>query len=84
MLSGGLTTTFADADLVVSVTEVAVTVTVRLDVTEAGVLYVAVVLVVLVKLPQALPEHAAPETAHVTPWFWLSLVTVAVMASVCP
>ena len=37
-LSGGFTTTFTAADFVVSVTELAVTVTVRLEVTEAGVL----------------------------------------------
>jgi hypothetical protein len=45
---------------------------------------VAAVLLVLVKVPQALPEQAAPASAQVTPWFWLSLDTVAVKASVCP
>jgi hypothetical protein len=38
MLGAGLTTTVPVADLVVSAAEVAVTVTVRLDVTEDGVL----------------------------------------------
>jgi hypothetical protein len=38
MAGGGLTTTVAAADFVLSVTEVAVTVTVKLDVTAAGVL----------------------------------------------
>ena len=41
-------------------------------------------LLVLVKAPQALPEQAAPETAQVTPWFWLSFDTFAVNANVCP
>jgi hypothetical protein len=45
---------------------------------------VAVVVVVLVKVPQALAVHAAPETVQVTPWFWVSLETVAWKASVWP
>jgi hypothetical protein len=67
MLGGGVTTTVEDADLVVSATEVAFTDTVRLEETGVGALYVAVVAVVLVKVPQAFPLHAVPETLQVTP-----------------
>jgi hypothetical protein len=39
---------------------------------------------VFVRVPQVVPEQAEPERFQVTPWFWLSLDTVAVMLSICP
>ncbi|MGD0922782.1 MAG: hypothetical protein ABSA70_13595 [Terriglobia bacterium] len=84
MLGTGVTTTVEDADLVVSATEVAFTETVKLEETDAGALYFAVVAVVLVKVPQAAPVHAVPETLQVTPLLLESFATVAVKFTVCP
>ena len=84
ILGAGLTSTVEEADLVVSATEMAVTVTVRLAANDAGELYLALVAVVLVKLPHAVPLQAAPETCQVTPWLAESLVSVAVKPSVSP
>jgi hypothetical protein len=84
MLGGGLTTTVDEADLVASAAEVAVTDTVKLAETGEGALYVAVVAVVFVKLPQAAPLHAVPETLQVTPLLPVSFATVAVKFTVCP
>jgi hypothetical protein len=57
----------AIAFLVASATEVALSVTVAGDGTVAGAVYVAEVVVTLVRVPQAAPEHPAPERDHVTP-----------------
>jgi hypothetical protein len=84
MLGGGLTTTVDEADLEVSATEVAFTDTVESEATGVGALYVAVVAVVFVKLPQAAPEHPVPETPQVTPLLLESFVTVAVKFTLCP
>jgi hypothetical protein len=66
----------ADADFVVSVTEVAITVTALPEGTATGAVYVAEVLVMLLKAPQA---PALPQvTDQVTPAFAGSLLTVAV------
>jgi len=84
MLGGGVTTTVEDADLVGAAAEVAFTDTVKLEETGVGALYVAVVVVVLVKVPQAAPVHAVPETLQVTPVLLESFATVAVKFTVCP
>jgi hypothetical protein len=84
MLGAGLTTTAAVADLVVSAAEVATTETVVLDVTVAGVLYVAEVAVTFLKPPHAEPVHPVPVADQVTPLLLESLLTVAVYATVCP
>jgi len=72
----------ADADLVLSVTEVATTVTVLLVGIAAGAVYVVAALLAVavgLKLPHAeLPQV----TDHVTPAFALSLVTTATRLSV--
>jgi hypothetical protein len=73
----------ADADFVPSATEVAVRVTVAGLGTFAGAVYVIGVpeaLVVADSVPQAAPEHLAPESAQPTPLFAESFVTVAVNA----
>ena len=44
----------------------------------------AEVVVLLLKVPQAVPEHDVPDMLHVTPLLLLSLVTVAVRFTVCP
>jgi hypothetical protein len=80
----GDTVTFADADFVVSATEVAVIVTAVLAETVLGALYVAVPPVPPVSVPQAAPVHDAPETVQVTPLLRVSLATVAVTVIVCP
>lgn len=64
------------ADFVESVIEVAVTVAVSAAGTDAGVLYVADVVVWLVNVPP-------PETLHATPAFFASFATEAVIATVC-
>jgi hypothetical protein len=56
----------------------------RLAETEVGASYVAVVVVVLVKVPQAVPVHPAPEALHVTPFALESFSTVAANFTVCP
>jgi hypothetical protein len=63
------------ADFVVSVIEAAVTVAVNALVTEAGVLKVAEVVVWELSVPP-------PETLHVTPALFESLLTEAVMETV--
>jgi hypothetical protein len=83
MLGGGLTTTNVEADLVESAMEVAVTDTLKPAETDDGALYVAVVAVMFVRLPQALPEHPVPETLQVTPLPLESFATVAVRFTVC-
>jgi hypothetical protein len=84
MLGAGLTTTAADIDLVVSAPEVATTVTVILEDTDAGALYVTAEVVLFVRVPQAVPVHVVPDTLQVTPLAPESLVTVAVRFKVCP
>jgi hypothetical protein len=84
MLGGGVTMTTAEAVLVVSATEVAVTVMLRLAETEDGALYVAALVVVLVKVPQAPPVTPVPEQLQVTPLALESFSTVAVNCTVCP
>jgi hypothetical protein len=77
MPSSGLTVTCNDADFVGSLTEVAVTVAVIVLETEAGVLYVAALVVWLDSVPP-------PDTPHVTPALFGSFDTVAVTLTVCP
>ena len=84
MLGGGETMTTAELVLVASATEVAVTVMLRLAETEDGALYVAVLVVVLVKVPQAVPVIPVPEALQVTPLPLESFSTVAVNFTVCP
>ncbi len=66
-----------EPDFDVSLTDVAVTVTVVWVVTEAGAVYVALV----VEVPLNEPAETEPQ---VTPAFLESFATVAVMADVCP
>jgi hypothetical protein len=68
--------------LVVSETEVAVTVTLAGLGTFAGALKVTDVMVTFERLPQVGPLQPAPDSAQVTPWDWKSLLTVAVKACV--
>jgi len=84
MLGGGETKTTAEPVTVVSATEVAVTVMLRLTETEEGALYVAALVVVLVKVPQAVPVTPVPEQLQVTPLALESFSTVAVNFTVCP
>src|SRR5271166_4286452 len=79
-----MTTMLAEADLVASATDVAVTVTERGEATAAGELYVALVFVVSVKVPQAGPLHPVPVAVHVTPWLFTSLAKVAMKFTDCP
>jgi len=44
----------------------------------------ALVMVVLVRVPQAAPLQPVPDTLHVTPWLFTSLVTVELRFVVCP
>ena len=76
MAGSGATLICKAAVFVASDTEVAVTVAVNAAVTEAGALYVAAAVVVLVSVPP-------PETAQVTPAVLASFLTVAVMGTVC-
>ena len=84
MCGAGFTTTVDADDLVLSATAVAVTVTFELLVTGAGALYLAAVVVTLVKVPQALPVHPAPEALHFTPALVVSWVRLAEKSTVCP
>ena len=84
MLGGGQTMTTAELVLVVSAADVAVTVTLRLAETEEGALYVAEVVVVLEKLPQAVPVSPDAEQLQVTPLLAESFSTVAENFTVCP
>ncbi|HTT13661.1 MAG TPA: hypothetical protein VMG60_22570 [Burkholderiaceae bacterium] len=60
------TSSITDADFVGSCTEVATTVTAKLDVTADGGVYVTGSEVVLLKVPQPLPGQPVPESVHVT------------------
>lgn len=83
-IGGGVTVTVIEAVLLVSPTEVAVTVTARFAETEAGAAkVVGVPLAVLAGLTE---PHAdtAQLTAQVTPWLAGSMATVAVMETVWP
>jgi hypothetical protein len=67
--------------LLVSVTDLAVSVTTAGVGTLAGAVYVIAVpeaLDVVDSVPQVAPEQPAPVNAHVTPLFWESFATVAV------
>ena len=77
MAGGGPTVTVAEALLVVSATEVAVTVTLSWPVTVPGALYVAPVLAVLLKVPHSAPEAPSADRLQVTPWELESLSTLA-------
>ena len=57
------------ADFVVSVTDVAVNVTVAGLGTEAGAVYVTELAVMLLRVPQVVPEQPPPVRLHVTPLF---------------
>lgn len=84
MLGAGVTTTVEVTDFVVSLAEVAMTVTVILAETVAGALKVAAVAVVFEKVPQAVPLHDVPDMLQVTPLPLVSLATVAVKFKLCP
>jgi hypothetical protein len=84
MFGSSETTTGADCDFDVSAADVACTVTVMFAETDAGALYVTAVAVLLVKVPQALPEQPVPDTLQVTPLLLESLLTEAVKFKVCP
>jgi len=78
---GAVTVIVAPAVLVVSVTDVAVSVTVAGVGTLAGAVYVIVapdVLVVADKVPHVTALHPVPESAQVTPLFCESFETIAV------
>jgi hypothetical protein len=82
--SGGVTAIVAEADFVVSVADVAVTVTVFPVGTVAGAWYAVatpVAVAVGVNEPHAPPLQV---TDHVTPPSWVSLVTTAVRLAVLP
>ena len=81
--SGG-TVIESEADLVLSATEVAVTVTDRFADTEPGAVYVVAAPLAVAAgatVPQGAVEH---DTVQVTPLFEESLATVAVKLTVCP
>ena len=84
MLGAGVTTTVEVTDFVVSLTEVAMTVTVIFAETLAGALKVAAVAVLFEKVPQAVPLHVVPDMLQDTPLPLLSLATVAVKLKLCP
>jgi len=69
---------------VVSATEVAVMVMLRLAETVDGALYVAVVVVALLKAPHSVPVTPVPDALHVTPLELVSFNTMAVKFTVCP
>jgi len=84
MLGGGVTTTVEVTDFVVSLAEVAMTVTVIFAETVVGALKVAAVAVLFEKVPQAAPLHDVPDMLQVTPLPLVSLVIVAVKFKLCP
>jgi hypothetical protein len=86
VLIAGFTGTLSDAvaDRLVSVTEVAVTVTVNAVPTVAGAVYITPVVVELDSAPQAEPVHPVPLTVHVTPAFVESFWTAAVKLAESP
>jgi hypothetical protein len=81
MLGGGETMITTEPVAEESATEVAVTVTLRFAGTVEGALYVAALVVVLVRVPRDAP---VPETLQVTPLSLESFSTVAVNFTVCP
>ena len=78
ILGGGVTNKVDELYWVGAATEVAVTVTLKLAVTDAGAVYVTAVEVALESVPHAEPAHPGPEMLHVTPLFAVSLVKLAV------
>jgi len=76
--------TTAELDLVVSAADVAVTVMLRLAETAAGAREVAVLVVVLEKVPAAVPVTPVPEALQVTPLALESFSTVALNFTLCP
>src|SRR5438477_5457050 len=74
----GTTVMVAVPFFVVSVTEVAIKVTVAGLGVLTGPLYVTEVAVTFVSVPQALPLQPAPDKDQVAPLFWKSFWTVAV------
>ena len=77
-----VTVIVADADFVLSATEVAFSVTVAGVGTDAGAVYVVDVVVTLVSVPHVAPEHPVPESDHVTPLFCESFCSAAVKPAV--
>ena len=84
MLGAGVMITVEVTDFVVSLAEVAMTVTVIFAETLAGALKVAAVAVLFEKVPQAVPLHVVPDMLQDTPLPLLSLATVAVKLKLCP
>jgi hypothetical protein len=82
MLDGDVMVMAAEADLVLSATEVAVTVTLAPVGIAAGAVYVAEVVVALLMAPQAPAPELPQLTDQVTPALLESLLTVAVRAAV--
>lgn len=85
----GMTVTITEAVLLVSATEVAVSVADRAAVNGLGALYVTAVVVLFVSVPHAVPVQPVPEvaataTVQVTPWLPPSFDTDAVKVFVCP
>ena len=79
ILVGAVTAMAAAANLVESATEVAVSVSVPEGI-DAGAMYVTLApdkLVAGETVPQVLAVQAAPDSAQLTPLFWLSFVTIA-------
>jgi hypothetical protein len=84
---GAVTVIVAAADFVVSVTEVAVNVTVAGEGTLPGAVYVMPVpdaLEAADSVPQAAPLQPFPDSVHVTPLFCESFCTVAVNGCIAP
>ena len=75
MLGGGVTVTATEALLVVSASEVAVMVMLRLAETVDGAVYVAVVVVALLKTPHSVPVTPVPDALHVTPLVLVSFTS---------
>src|SRR5260370_6825223 len=73
-----MTVIVALLNFVLSVTEVAVSITVAGVGMVDGPLYVTDVDVAFISVPHVLPLQPAPESVHVTPLFWTSLVNCAV------
>jgi hypothetical protein len=81
---GGMTLNVTEFGLFGLATGVAVTVTLKLDETDAGALYTTEVAVTLVKVPHEEPEHPGPVALHVTPLLPVSSIRLAVKCRVCP
>ena len=84
-MGGGavVTVMVADADFVLSATEVAFKVTEGGAGAAAGALYVTEVVVTLVSVPQVAPEQPVPESVQLTPLFCVSFCNCAVKFAVC-